>query len=72
MAASLNDLSNLPPKSKMIAGSAITAVALIASEEFPAYAETILTVTIGTTVAFELLGPAGTLFTLLKVQKTPQ
>lgn len=47
-------------------------IALIASEEFPAYAETILTVTIGTTVAFELLGPAGTLFTLRKVQKTPQ
>ena len=39
-------------------------MALIAAEEFPAYAEAILTVTIGTTVVFELLGPWGTLFAL--------
>ncbi len=44
-------------------------IALIAAEEFPAYAETILTVTIGTTVAFELLGPAGTFLALRKVAK---
>lgn len=44
-------------------------IALIASEEFPAYAETILTVTIGTTVAFELLGPAATLYALRKAVK---
>ncbi len=42
-------------------------IALIASERFPQYAETVLTVTIGTTVAFELLGPAATLFALRKV-----
>lgn len=41
-------------------------LALIAAEEFPAYAETILTVTIGTTVVFELLGPSGTLLALRK------
>jgi len=41
-------------------------IALLASEEFPAYAETIITVTIGTTVAFELLGPAATLYALRK------
>ena len=41
-------------------------MALIAAEEFPAYAQAILTVTIGTTVVFELLGPSGTLFALRK------
>jgi NhaP-type Na+/H+ or K+/H+ antiporter len=41
-------------------------MALIAAEEFPTYAGAILTVTIGTTVAFELLGPSGTLLALRK------
>lgn len=41
-------------------------IALIAADEFPAYAEAVLTVTIGTTVVFELLGPSGTLFALRK------
>lgn len=41
-------------------------MALIAAEEFPAYAETILTVTIGTTVVFELLGPSGAMLALRK------
>lgn len=39
-------------------------MALIAAEAFPAYSETVLTVTIGTTVAFELLGPAAALWAL--------
>ncbi|MDJ0827564.1 MAG: cation:proton antiporter [Rhodobacter sp.] len=46
-------------------------IALIASKQFPDYAETVLTVTIGTTVAFELLGPAATLFALRRVARTP-
>ena len=41
-------------------------IALIAAEELPAYAEAILTVTIGTTVVFELLGPSCTLIALQK------
>ena len=41
-------------------------IALIAAEKFPSYAETILAVTIGTTVVFELLGPSGTLLALRK------
>ena len=41
-------------------------IALIAAEAFPAYAEAILAVTIGTTVVFELLGPSGTLLALRK------
>ncbi len=44
-------------------------IALIAAEEFPAYAETILTVTIGTTVVFEFLGPSCTLLALRKTAK---
>ena len=39
-------------------------IALIAAEEFPVYAEAILTITIGTTIVFEVLGPAGTMFAL--------
>ncbi len=44
--------------------------ALIAAESFPIYAEAILTVTIGTTVVFELLGPSGTLLALRKTGST--
>ncbi|WGW05023.1 cation:proton antiporter [Tropicibacter oceani] len=35
-------------------------MALIAAQSFPAHAETILTLTIGTTVVFELIGPLAT------------
>lgn len=41
-------------------------IALIAAEEFPEYGGTILAVTIGTTVIFELIGPAGTLLAIRK------
>ncbi|MCP4074308.1 MAG: cation:proton antiporter [Hyphomicrobiales bacterium] len=41
-------------------------IAMIAAEEFPVYSETILAVTIGTTVLFELIGPAATLIALRK------
>jgi Kef-type K+ transport system membrane component KefB len=41
-------------------------LAMIAVEEFPVCEETILAVTIGTTVLFELIGPAGTLIALQK------
>ena len=44
-------------------------IALIASESFPEYAEAILTVAIGTTVAFELLGPAATFLALRKTDR---
>lgn len=50
--------------------------ALIAAEKFPVYAEAILTVTIGTTVIFELIGPTGTLIALRKtaaeVERSPR
>ncbi|MGA9253482.1 MAG: cation:proton antiporter [Roseobacter sp.] len=45
-------------------------IALIAAEEFPQYADTILAVTIGTTVIFELIGPSGTLLALRKTAST--
>ena len=41
-------------------------IALVASKAFPDYRDVILTVTIGTTVAFELLGPAASLFAIRK------
>lgn len=36
-------------------------MALIAAQQFPRHADLILSLTIGTTVPFELLGPAATL-----------
>jgi Kef-type K+ transport system membrane component KefB len=48
------------------AGVAI-GMALVAAESFPDWGETIITLTIGTTVAFELLGPPATLFALRRV-----
>ena len=47
-------------------------IALIAAEEFPIYAEALLTITIGTTVVFELLGPPGTLLALRKTAAAKQ
>ncbi len=47
-------------------------IALIAAEEFPYYAEALLTITIGTTVLFELLGPPGTLLALRKTANAKQ
>ncbi|MGI3187440.1 cation:proton antiporter [Nioella aestuarii] len=48
------------------AGVAI-GMALVAAESFPDWSETIITLTIGTTVIFELLGPPATLFALRRV-----
>ena len=49
------------------AGVAI-GMALVAAESFPDWAEIIMTLTIGTTVIFELLGPPVTLVALRRVQ----
>lgn len=43
-------------------------MALIAAREFPEAADLILTLTIGTTVLFELIGPVGTLWAIRQVQ----
>lgn len=48
------------------AGVAI-GMALVAAESFPQWAELIMTLTIGTTVLFELLGPPATLLALRRV-----
>lgn len=45
-------------------------MALIAADEFPQYAGTILAVTIGTTVIFELIGPYGTMLALKRTAST--
>jgi len=50
------------------AGVAI-GMALVAAESFSEWGETIITLTIGTTVAFELLGPPATLFALRRVAR---
>lgn len=51
------------------AGVAI-GMALVAAESFPDWGDTIITLTIGTTVAFELLGPPpATLFALGRVAR---
>ena len=50
------------------AGVAI-GMALLASERFPAYRDSILTVVIGTTVIFELAGPVATRFALVRAAR---
>ncbi len=50
------------------AGVAI-GMALVAAETFPEWAATIMTLTVGTTVAFEVLGPAGTILALRRVER---
>jgi len=42
-------------------------MALVASKNFPEWSETIMALTIGTTVIFEILGPAGTLLAINRV-----
>ncbi|WP_300517173.1 cation:proton antiporter [Aliiroseovarius sp.] len=42
-------------------------MALVAATEFPDHGDTILTLTIGATVLFELIGPAATLFSIRRV-----
>ncbi|GGE37446.1 cation:proton antiporter [Actibacterium pelagium] len=49
------------------AGVAI-GMALVAGKQFPDWSETILALTVGTTVAFEILGPAGTLWAIRQVK----
>lgn len=49
------------------AGVAI-GMALVASKQFPDWSETIMALTIGTTIAFEILGPIATLFAINRVK----
>ncbi len=50
------------------AGVAI-GMALVASKQFPDWSETIMALAIGTTIAFEVLGPVATLFAINRVNK---
>lgn len=43
-------------------------MALIAAREFPQHGDLILTITIGSTVIFELVGPVMTLIAIRRVQ----
>jgi len=53
------------------AGVAI-GMALVAAETFPQWADIIMTLTIGTTIIFELLGPPVTLLALRRVQRAQE
>jgi Kef-type K+ transport system membrane component KefB len=44
-------------------------MALVASSQFPDWSDTIMALVIGTTVAFEILGPTATLFAIRRVNK---
>lgn len=50
------------------AGVAI-GMALVAGKQFPEWSDTILALTVGTTVAFEILGPAATLWAIRRISK---
>lgn len=52
------------------AGVAI-GMALVAGERFPAWADTLMALTISTTVAFELFGPAATIFAVRRAAPEP-
>jgi Kef-type K+ transport system membrane component KefB len=68
-------LADLPPVERRWIGPALlpqagvaVGMALVAGEAFPDWRETILTLTVGTTVIFELLGPPATLLALSRVR----
>lgn len=68
-------LAGAPPVQRRWFGTALLSqagvavgMALVAAQEFPAYADTILTLTIGATVIFEVLGPIGVMIALKRVE----
>lgn len=69
-------LGNAPRSERPWFGIALTpqagvavGMALVAAEEFPEWAATITALTIGTTIAFEILGPAATLWAIRRVAR---
>ncbi len=72
-------LGGLPPRERRWIGPALLAqagvavgMALIAAEALPAHAETLLTLTIGTTVVFELIGPFALVWAVRRVARPSQ
>lgn len=68
-------LSGSPPTERRWFGTALLSqagvavgMALVAAQTFPQHAETILTLTIGATVVFEVLGPIGVVIALRRVE----
>jgi len=68
-------LAGLPREQRMWCGAALlpqagvaVGMALIAAREFPQHGEVILTLTIGATVVFELVGPVMTLLAIRRVE----
>jgi Kef-type K+ transport system membrane component KefB len=67
-------LAGAPPAHRRWYGAALlpqagvaVGMALVAAREFPAHGDLILTLTIGTTVAFELVGPFATMWAIRRV-----
>ena len=68
-------LAGAPARERKLYGPALlpqagvaVGMALVAAQAFPDEAETILTLTIGTTVFFELIGPAATIWAVRRAQ----
>ncbi len=68
-------LAGSPPPQRRWFGTALLSqagvavgMALVAAQEFPVYAETILSLTIGATVVFEIIGPIGVMIALRRVE----
>jgi len=69
-------LAGLPARESWLTGLALMpqagvaiGMALVASDKFPEYRETIMTITIASTIIFELLGPVMTQFALARVRR---
>lgn len=70
-------LAGLPPAERRWLGPALlpqagvaVGMALVAGEAFPAWRDTIVTLTVGTTVVFELLGPPLTMLAVARVAQS--
>ncbi|MDG4647447.1 cation:proton antiporter [Roseibacterium sp. SDUM158017] len=68
-------LAKLPTEERRWMGPALlpqagvaVGMALVAGEAFPGWRETIITLTVGTTVVFELIGPPATMMALARVR----
>ena len=67
-------IADAPPREKRLYGIALlpqagvaVGMALMASQTLPVYADQVIALTIGTTIAFELIGPVLTLWAIRKV-----
>ncbi|MDU8913907.1 cation:proton antiporter [Aestuariicoccus sp. MJ-SS9] len=69
-------IGGMPPRDRLWIGPALlpqagvaVGMALVAAQEFPDFAAMILTLTVGTTVLFELIGPVATAYAVRRVSR---